>query len=64
MIELPPDKDPDEFIKNEKKAGFGRLMDDAVNLMEFKIKQAAGNYDSSRIDDKILLQKLADYCLK
>ncbi|NLM97219.1 MAG: DNA primase, partial [Halanaerobiaceae bacterium] len=57
VIELPPDKDPDEFIKNEKKAGFGRLMDDAVNLMEFKIKQAAGNYDLSRIDDKITFTK-------
>ena len=57
VIELPPDTDPDEFIKSEKKSGFDRLMDDAVNLIEFKIKQAAGNYDLSKIDDKISFTK-------
>lgn len=57
VIELPPDTDPDEFIKSEKKSGFDRLMDEAVNLIEFKINQAAGNYDLSKIDDKISFTK-------
>ncbi|MFP4660720.1 MAG: DNA primase [Halanaerobiales bacterium] len=53
VIQLPDKLDPDEFIKKEGKTGFKALEKDAVNLIEFKIKQIAKEYDYSRIDEKI-----------
>ncbi len=41
VLKVPQGKDPDEFVRNNGKEAFLRIIDEALPLIEYKIKQAA-----------------------
>ena len=52
VLTVPEGKDPDEFVRNNGKEAFLRVIDDALPLIEYKIKKASQNVnfkDSSQL---------------
>lgn len=45
VLTVPEGKDPDEFVRNNGKEAFLRLVKDALPLIEYKIKRAAQGID-------------------
>lgn len=43
VLTVPEGKDPDEFVRNNGKEAFLRVIDDALPLIEYKIKRASQN---------------------
>lgn len=52
VIQLPPGLDPDDFIREKGKKAFFALMDQALALMDFKIKIIKRGYDLNSVEDK------------
>jgi DNA primase len=53
IIELPEGEDPDDFIKQEGKEKFEKLMNDSYNLIEFKIRSVVNENESYNINQRI-----------
>ncbi|MEW5952374.1 MAG: DNA primase [Bacillota bacterium] len=47
VVNIPPGEDPDDFIRNNGPEGWQTLLNNAEQLLEFKIRQAALRPDSS-----------------
>lgn len=45
VLKVPQGKDPDEFVRNNGKDAFLRLVDNALPLIEYRIKKAAEGID-------------------
>ena len=52
VASLPPDTDPDQFIRAQGLDGFNQLIDSAMNLIEFQIQRATQQHAIHRIDVK------------
>ena len=52
IASLPPDTDPDQFIRAQGLDGFNQLIDSAMNLIEFQIQRATQQHAIHRIDVK------------
>jgi len=57
VIELPAQKDPDNFIKENGLDRFKSLMDNADSLIEFKIRMVVNEDDSYSINQRISRSK-------
>lgn len=65
VLLIPKGKDPDEFIKANGAEAFRKLVDNALSLVEYKIKVLKMQIDTSDIDGKIsFLNKAADILSK
>ena len=53
VLIIPDGKDPDEFVKRNGKAAFEDLVNNALNITEFRIMKAKEGLDLSKEDDKI-----------
>jgi len=53
VLQMEGAKDPDEYIIKYGSAGFNKLVDEAISLIEFKIKVLKGNLDLNNVTDKI-----------
>ncbi|MGI6558596.1 MAG: DNA primase [Limnochordia bacterium] len=42
VVELPTGEDPDSFVRGEGKAGFDRLMEEALPLIQYRLRLAMG----------------------
>lgn len=52
VASLPPDTDPDQFIRIQGLEAFNQLIDSAMNLVEFQIQRATQQHAIHRIDVK------------
>ena len=52
VMRLPDGKDPDDIIKYEGREAFQKLIDEALPLVEYKIKSLLQDYDTSSFDGK------------
>ena len=52
VVELPKDADPDDTIKKIGKKGFEKLLEEALPLLDFKLKKIEEKYDLSTLDGK------------
>ena len=50
---IPDGKDPDEFIRKHGKEAFQQLIEQAVSLLEYQVKQAMDNIDYTSLEGKI-----------
>ncbi len=57
VIQLPADKDPDDFINQEGKEKFTELMEDAPGLIDYKINQIVGKNNFNDSDIKVELSR-------
>jgi DNA primase len=48
VLTVPEGKDPDEFIKNNGKGAFLKLIDESISLIEYRIKKAAEGIDFNK----------------
>ncbi|WP_010243210.1 DNA primase [Acetivibrio cellulolyticus] len=65
VLLIPKGKDPDEFIKANGADAFKKLVDNALSLVEYKIKVLKSQIDTTAIDGKIsFLNKAADILSK
>lgn len=53
ILQIPDGKDPDDYIRDHGREAFIKLMDNALSLTEFQIKQAGEGLDLKREEDKI-----------
>ena len=53
ILQMDDAKDPDEFIIRHGNAKFGKLVENAISLFEFKVKMLKGNLNLDSINDKI-----------
>ena len=53
VLTVPDGKDPDEYIRKNGPDGFKKLMDNALSLVEYKIKAIKGGQDLSTTEGKI-----------
>ncbi len=53
VLRLPECKDPDEFIKKHGNARFQKLLDGAMNSIEYRLLTAAREIDLSAVDGKL-----------
>ena len=61
VLLIPDKKDPDEFIKKYGPKGFKKLIDNSLNLVEYKIKVLKEQIDTSDEEGKIIfLNSVAD----
>lgn len=51
-IKIPEKKDPDEYIKEYGKDSYQKLLDNALNYVEFKIYNKLEQYDLNKLDEK------------
>ena len=58
-IKIPNNMDPDEFIKAEGKEAYQKLLDNAINYIEFKIRNKMEQFDLMKIDEKAKFVKEA-----
>ena len=58
-IKIPNNQDPDEYIKQFGKEAYQKLLDDAVDFVEFKILNKLEQYDLNKIDEKAKFVKSA-----
>ena len=61
VVELPNGLDPDDVVKNGGQAAYKNLLDNAVTLVEFKIKKLAEKYDLKDIEQKA---RFTSECIK
>lgn len=65
VLLIPKGKDPDEFIKTNGAEAFRKLVDNALSLVEYKIKVLKTQIDTTAIEGKIsFLNKAADILAK
>ena len=65
VLSIPKGKDPDDFIKANGAEAFRGLVDNALTLVEYKIKMLKAEIDTSAIEGKIsFLNKTADILAK
>lgn len=65
VLLLPQGKDPDEYIRKNGVDGFRKLVDNAVSLIEYKIKILKNQIDTSTTEGKIsFLNKAASLLSK
>ncbi len=57
IVSLGTSKDPDEYFTNHTKKDFLKVMEEALNFMDFKIKVNKDRYDLGDIDGKIAFTK-------
>ncbi len=61
VLKIPGAKDPDEFIKKNGAAAFGKLLDGSQNSVLYKIETLKSRYDKDNIDQRIeLISKMAE----
>ena len=53
VVQLPDKFDPDDVIKTYGKEGYQKLLDDALPLVEFKLKYLKSRYDLSNVDGRV-----------
>ena len=53
VLQMEGAKDPDEYIIKFGSAGFNKLVDNAISLVEFKVKVLKKNLNLNNVDDKI-----------
>ncbi|ACL69991.1 DNA primase [Halothermothrix orenii] len=53
VVDLPQDSDPDEYLRKKGVDEFYTLLEEAVDLVEFKIKQGLENIDLNNVQGKI-----------
>lgn len=53
VLQMEDAKDPDEYIIKYGSAGFNKLVDEAISLVEFKVKVLKQNLDLKNVTDKI-----------
>ena len=51
-VKIPENKDPDEYIKTYGKEKYQELLDNALDYIEFKIRNKLEQYDLSKVDEK------------
>ena len=51
-IKSPENKDPDEFLHTYGKEKYQELLDNALDYIEFKIKNKMEQYDLTKVDEK------------
>ena len=51
-VKIPENKDPDEYIKAYGKEKYQELLDNALDYIEFKIRNKLEQYDLSKVDEK------------
>lgn len=51
-IKIPENKDPDEFLHTYGKEKYQELLDNALDYIEFKIKNKMEQYDLTKVDEK------------
>jgi DNA primase len=65
VLALPEGKDPDDFLKNNSVDDFRKLADNAVSLVEYKIRILKSKIDTNTTEGKIkFLNKAADILSK
>lgn len=65
VLQIPKGKDPDEFVKANGAMEFKKLLDNALSLVEYKIKVLRSQIDTTEIEGKIsFLNKTADILAK
>lgn len=65
VLLIPKGKDPDEFIKANGAEAFRKLVENALSLVEYKIKVLKAQIDTTAIEGKIsFLNKAADILAK
>ena len=53
VLQMEGAKDPDEYIIKFGSAGFNKLVDNAISLVEFKVKVLKKDLNLNNVDDKI-----------
>jgi DNA primase len=53
VVSLPGGFDPDSFIRQEKKAGFERLLANALPVVEYILEQAMRRHDVETVEGKV-----------
>jgi DNA primase len=53
VVQLPDKFDPDDVIKTYGKEGYQKILDDALPLVEFKLKYLKTKYDLSSVDGRV-----------
>jgi len=65
VLLIPKGKDPDEYIKSHGAEAFRKLVNDALSLVEYKIKVLKSQIDTTSVEGKIsFLNKAADILSK
>jgi len=65
VLMIPEGKDPDEYIRNKGVEAFNKLIDNALPLVEYKIRTLRKDIKTDATDDKIkFLNKMADVLSK
>ena len=52
VVQLPDKFDPDDVIKTYGKEGYQKILDEALPLVEFKLKYLASKYDLTNVDSR------------
>ena len=63
VLQVPDGKDPDEFIKHNGSAEFGKLLANAVNYIEFQVGCLSKKYNLENTEQKMLFTKEASEIL-
>ena len=53
VVQLPDKFDPDDVIKTYGREGYQKLLDEALPLVEFKLKYLKSRYDLSNVDGRV-----------
>ena len=53
VVQLPDKFDPDDVIKTYGRDGYQKLLDEALPLVEFKLKYIKGKHDLSNVDGRV-----------
>jgi DNA primase len=53
VLDFPAGDDPDSFIKKNGPAAFGLLLDKALHLSDFKLRQVLKQFDLNSLDGKV-----------
>lgn len=53
VASLPPGFDPDSFVRREKSAGFRRILDEAVPVIDYLLRQALRRHGTQTVEGKV-----------
>ena len=53
VVQLPDKFDPDDVIKTYGREGYQKILDEALPLVEFKLKYLKSKYDLSNVDGRV-----------
>ena len=53
VVQLPDKYDPDDVIKTYGREGYQKLLDEALPLVEFKLKYLKSKYDTTNVDGRV-----------